>query len=102
MDFTFSEDQLLFHSSVRDFLLHEVTPDTIRGAWETDSGRDDKLWRQLAEMGMTGLTVSEQYGGLGMNAVDFVLIAQECGYVALHEPLVHTAHAAQHSHTLER
>ncbi|MDX1735274.1 MAG: acyl-CoA dehydrogenase family protein [Halioglobus sp.] len=91
MDFTFSEDQLLFQDSVRDFLVNEVTPERIRASWESDSGREDALWSQLAELGLTGITVPEEHGGLGMTAVDFVLLAQECGYVALPEPLVHTA-----------
>ncbi|MFV8817952.1 acyl-CoA dehydrogenase family protein [Haliea sp. E17] len=91
MDFTFSEDQLLFQESVRDFLVNEVTPERIRQSWETDSGRDDNLWQQLAEMGLSGLTVPEIHGGLGMSELDFVLLAQECGYVALPEPLVNTS-----------
>ncbi|MDZ7782715.1 MAG: acyl-CoA dehydrogenase family protein [Halioglobus sp.] len=33
----------------------------------------------------------EAHGGLGMSEEDFVLLAEECGYVALPEPLVHTA-----------
>jgi alkylation response protein AidB-like acyl-CoA dehydrogenase len=91
MDFTFTEDQLLFQDSVRDFLVNEVTPERIRASWETDSGRDPALWQQLAELGLTGMTVPEEHGGLGMSELDFVLLAQECGYVALPEPLVHTA-----------
>jgi alkylation response protein AidB-like acyl-CoA dehydrogenase len=90
MDFTFTEDQLLFQDSVRDFLVNEVTPERIRASWETDSGRDSELWGQLAELGLTGMTVPEEHGGLGMSELDFVLLAQECGYVALPEPLVHT------------
>jgi len=90
MDFTFSEDQLLFRESVRDFLVNEVTPERIRAAWETDTGRDAALWQQLTELGLVGMTVPEEHGGLGMSELDFVLLAQECGYVALPEPLVHT------------
>ena len=90
MDFTFSEDQLLFQESVRDFLVKEVTPERIRRAWESDSGREDALWSQLTELGLVGMTVPEEHGGLGMSELDFVLLAQECGYVALPEPLVHT------------
>jgi alkylation response protein AidB-like acyl-CoA dehydrogenase len=37
------------------------------------------------------MTVPEEHGGLGMTELDFVLLARECGYVALPEPLVHTA-----------
>ncbi|MCX2983233.1 acyl-CoA dehydrogenase [Halieaceae bacterium IMCC14734] len=91
MDFTFSEDQLLFQESVRDFLVNEVTPEKIRESWESETGRSPELWAQLAELGLTGITVPEALGGLGMSALDFVLLAQECGYVALPEPLVHTA-----------
>lgn len=90
MDFTFTEDQLLFQDSVRDFLVNEVTPERIRAGWDSDTGRDDALWQQLAELGLTGMTVPEEHGGLGMTELDFVLLAQECGYVALPEPLVHT------------
>ena len=91
MDFTFSEDQLLFQESVRDFLVNEVTAEKIRSSWELEDGRDPGLWQQIAEMGLLGTTVPEEHGGLGMNELDFVLLAQECGYVALPEPLVHTA-----------
>jgi alkylation response protein AidB-like acyl-CoA dehydrogenase len=88
MDFTFTEDQQLFQESVRDFLVNEVTPARIRASWETATGRDDELWAQLVELGLTGMTVPEEHGGLGMSELDFVLLAQECGYVALPEPLV--------------
>jgi len=91
MDFTFTEDQLLFQSSVREFFAGEVTPERIRASWEREDGRDPELWRQLAELGLTGVTVPEAFGGLGMSELDFVLLAQECGYVALPEPLVHSA-----------
>jgi alkylation response protein AidB-like acyl-CoA dehydrogenase len=90
MDFTFTEDQLLFRESVRDFLVNEVTPERIRQSWETDTGREQALWSQLAELGLVGMTAPEASGGLGMSELDFVLLAQECGYVALPEPLVHT------------
>jgi alkylation response protein AidB-like acyl-CoA dehydrogenase len=90
MDFTFTEDQLLFQESVRDFLVNEITCEKIRELWETETGRSEELWAKLAEMGLTGITVPEEFDGLGMNEVDFVLLAQECGYVALPEPLVQT------------
>lgn len=88
MDFTFNEDQLMFHDSVQGFLTNEVTPEHIREQWTTQSGRSPELWKQLAELGLTAITVPEAFGGLGMNELDFLLIAEECGYAALPEPLV--------------
>ncbi|NKI17711.1 acyl-CoA/acyl-ACP dehydrogenase [Spongiibacter sp. KMU-166] len=91
MDFTFSEDQLLFRDSVRDFLRAEITPQRNRELWLTDTGRCSALWQQMADMGLCALTVPEQYGGMGMSELDFVLLAEETGYVALSEPLLNTA-----------
>jgi len=90
VDFTFNEDQLLFQEEIKKFLVNEVTPEKIRELWDTETGRSDELWAQFAELGLLGMTVPEDFGGLGMNEVDFVLIAQECGFVALPEPLVET------------
>ncbi|WP_336335119.1 acyl-CoA dehydrogenase family protein [Pseudomonas putida] len=90
MDFSFNSDQLLFQDNVRSFFINEVTPERIRELWQTETGRCDRLWGQLVELGLTALTVPEQYGGLGLGALDFVLLAQECGYAGLPEPLVET------------
>ena len=90
MDFSFNSDQLLFQDNVRSFFINEVTPERIRELWQSDSGRCEQLWAQLVELGLTALTVPEQYGGLGLGALDFVLLAQECGYAGLPEPLVET------------
>ena len=91
MDFTFTEDQLLYRDNVRVFLQNEVTPDRIREAWSTETGRDQALWQQLVDHGLSSIMVPEAYGGMGMNELDFILLALECGRVALAEPLVETA-----------
>ncbi|MBD2836147.1 acyl-CoA/acyl-ACP dehydrogenase [Pseudomonas sp. JM0905a] len=90
MDFTFSDDQLLFQDNVRAFLTNEVIPERIRELWQSESGRSDELWTQLTELGLTAITVPDGFGGLDMNELDFVLLAQECGYAGLPEPLVET------------
>ncbi|MFZ5957913.1 acyl-CoA dehydrogenase family protein [Pseudomonas knackmussii] len=90
MDFTFNDDQLSFQDSVRAFLTNQVTPERLRELWDSESGRCDQLWAQLAELGLTVLNVPEAYGGLGLDVTDWVLPAQECGYAALPEPLLDT------------
>ncbi len=92
MDFTFSDDQLLFRDAVRDLLANECSPDAVRTAWESPDGRVPGLWAKLAEMGVVGLTAPESAGGLGMSQLDLVLLHEEAGKVALPEPLGdHTA-----------
>ncbi|MCX7620747.1 MAG: acyl-CoA/acyl-ACP dehydrogenase [Acidimicrobiales bacterium] len=94
MRFAFTDDQLLFRDTVRDFLQKECQPEQLRYAWVNDSGRIPEVWAGLAEMGVVGLTVPEAHGGLGMNEVDLVLLLEETGRVALPEPLVETTAVA--------
>ncbi len=94
MDFTFTEDQQLFADSVKDFLQGEITAESIRASWETETGRSDELWAQITELGLPAMLVPEEFGGLGMTELDVVLMAIECGRVALHEPIVEMAMVA--------
>ena len=92
MDFSFTEDQLLFRDTVADLLANECPPELVRAAWENDSGRSDGVWSMLSEMGVVGLTAPESAGGYGLSEVDLVLLIEEAGRAALPEPLVdHTA-----------
>ena len=91
MEFGFSEDQLLLQTTLRDFLAGECTPEWVRGQWETETGRSPEFWSQLAEIGVPGLIVAEEHGGLGMDETDLVLLLEEAGRVALAEPVVGSA-----------
>ena len=92
MDFSFSDDQIMFRDAVRDLLANECPPEVVRSAWENDTGRTDGLWAALAEMGVVGMTAPESAGGLGMDETDLVLLLEEAGRAALPEPLLeHTA-----------
>lgn len=91
MDFTFSDDQLMFRDSVASMLANEVTPDSIRDRWDGETGFSADAWGQLTELGLPAMLVPEQFGGLGLSEVDFILLAEECGRVALPEPLVDSA-----------
>jgi len=88
MNFTFSDDQLLFRDTVRDLLSNEVTAERIRQRWDSDSGVDSAALQAMVDLGLTAVLVPEEQGGLGLSAVDFILIAEECGRAALPEPIV--------------
>ncbi|MFI5319081.1 MAG: acyl-CoA dehydrogenase family protein [Myxococcota bacterium] len=90
MDFRFTDDQLLLQSTVRDFLAKEHPPETLRKLWETETARSRALWKQLAEIGVPGLLVPEEDGGMGLGEVEGVLIHEEAGRAALAEPLIGT------------
>ncbi len=88
MDFTFTPEQRELADAVKAVLTAEVTPDRIRSRWDTPNGQDPGALAALAELGLPGMLVPEALGGLGLGPVDFVLMAQACGEVALPEPLV--------------
>ena len=94
MNFTFDEDQLLFQSTVRDFLANECTPEGIRACWDDGRSHSPELWAQLAELGVPGLLVPEDAAGMGMSEIDSVLLFEEAGRAALPEPVVATAAVA--------
>lgn len=94
MNFSFSDDQLQFQASVRNYFTNEVTPERIRELWTRTDGRCEQLWGELVELGLPAFCVPEAQGGMGLSELDFVLIAQEAGYAGLPEPLVDTAMVA--------
>ncbi|WP_109806323.1 acyl-CoA dehydrogenase [Sphingosinithalassobacter portus] len=93
MDCNLSVDQQLLAESVRDFLVDTHGPEMLR---KLDAGdaRDPAIWDGLVGMGLTGLLVPEEQGGLGMGLVEAAAIARECGRICLAEPLVDTAFVA--------
>ena len=94
MDFTFTDDQLTFREAISRFLMTEAAPEMLRDIWETDVGRSPDLRNKIAEQGLTGLSVPEEFGGLGMDDVAWALMTQELGYYAIPDSLADTAYVA--------
>lgn len=94
MQFNFDEDQILLQETVRDFLSGECPVEFVRAQWETETGRSREFWSKLTEIGVPGLLVAEEFGGLGMNEIDAVRVFVEIGRAALAEPVVPTAAVA--------
>ncbi|KAA0021976.1 acyl-CoA dehydrogenase family protein [Antrihabitans cavernicola] len=93
MRFTLSTEQVDFAASLRTMLADAKTPDTIRawGAGELDAGR--ALLGRLADAGVMGLGIAEEFGGLGAHPVDTVVAFVEIGRAGVPGPLVESAAA---------
>ena len=87
MDFTFSEDQRLFAGTLRDILSADCPPEAVRASWEDPDARVPGLWETLGGTGLLGLTAPGSHEGLGMDAVDLVLLLEELGRAASPEPV---------------
>ena len=81
MDFTFTEEQLLFKQSVIEFAQKEIMP----GAAERDeeSRFDRDVWEKAADFGLMGLPFPEEYGGSGASVIDTSLAGEALGYGGL-------------------
>src|SRR5687767_12382408 len=92
MKFSFSDEQVAFARSLRECLARVCPPSQVRAAWTAAPAPE--IWRALAELGVLGVCVPEPLGGLGGDALDWVLLAEEAGWAALPEPLCATAFVA--------
>ena len=64
LDHSLGETIDIVRETVRDFTAREIAP----RAQEIDRTNDfpGDLWRKLGDLGLLGITVSEEYGGAGL------------------------------------
>jgi alkylation response protein AidB-like acyl-CoA dehydrogenase len=92
--FDLSDDQAEFRDSVRGMLSRQMTPAMLRAVWDADGAGTRDLWRRLAEMGVQGMVVPDQYGGVGGSHVELALAMEEIGYHGVPDPVLETAFVA--------
>ena len=93
MDFELSDDQVALQEGVRSFLAGRFPMETVRGL-EATGGIDRSLWKELADMGIFALRLSEADGGVALGWADAVLVFEELGRAIVPGPLVWTHLAA--------
>ena len=70
-----TETQTAIRDAVRDFAQAEVRPHSAR--FEAAGGYPPELFRQLAHLGLMGMTAPEAYGGAGADFVSYALALME-------------------------
>jgi alkylation response protein AidB-like acyl-CoA dehydrogenase len=94
MNFEFTDDQQAIKRTARDFLAARYRFDLVRELAADERGFSDEQWSAVAELGWPGVVVGEEYGGLGLGAVELVVIAEELGYALAPTPLLPSVWAA--------
>ncbi|HJX73619.1 MAG TPA: acyl-CoA dehydrogenase [Candidatus Deferrimicrobiaceae bacterium] len=75
MVFDFTEEQRMIQEMARNFAQKEVLP---KAAELDETGRfPEELVRQMAELGLMGVAVPEEYGGAGMDNICYVIAMEE-------------------------
>lgn len=88
MDFDFSDDQQSLRDAVRRWVDKGYTFERRRSIVAA-GGFDRTAYGELAELGLTALTVPEAHDGLGQGAIDAMVVMEELGRGMVLEPLAH-------------
>jgi alkylation response protein AidB-like acyl-CoA dehydrogenase len=87
MNFEFSDDQQAIKRTAHDFLAARYKPEAVRSLASDDQGFTDEQWKEIASLGWPGVIIPSDYGGLGLGAVELVVIMEEMGYALAPSPL---------------
>jgi isovaleryl-CoA dehydrogenase len=86
-----TEEHAMLREMVRNFAEEEVEPQAL------EHDRDEKfntaLFRRLGDLGLLGITVEEEYGGVGMDATSVAIFNEELAYSDPGFCLAYLAHA---------
>jgi len=89
MDFNFSDDQEQLRDAVRKWVDRSYAFERRVGITRA-GGFDRAAYGELAELGLTGLYVAEEHGGMGMGPVEAMVAMEELGRGIVLEPLAQT------------
>ncbi|MEV4733320.1 acyl-CoA dehydrogenase [Saccharopolyspora sp. NPDC049426] len=88
MRFVLEPEQQDMADTLRAMFTAADVPAIARSWADGDAESWRKLWRSLADLGVTGVTLPEERGGLGLGPVELALCLQECGYAGLPGPVI--------------
>ncbi|HEY8079451.1 MAG TPA: acyl-CoA dehydrogenase family protein [Labilithrix sp.] len=75
MDFSLSEHHELLRKTVREFAQREVLPHARK--WDADERFPKEIVPRLAELGLLGIRIPEEYGGSGMDMQSYAICVEE-------------------------
>lgn len=90
MDFVFSEEQRMLSDSLRR-LVSDVWTHERRRAMRTDGALNTSAWNLLAELGVLGLNISQDYAGFGEDPASLLPVHVELGRGLVGEPVIPSA-----------
>jgi alkylation response protein AidB-like acyl-CoA dehydrogenase len=75
VDFDLTQDQREIQALARDFAQAEIDPHASQ--WDREHHFPRELFGKLAELGLMGACVPEEYGGAGADFLSYVLVLEE-------------------------
>ena len=75
IDFELSEEQIALTNTVREFCTGEIAPHIKE--WDEKAHFEPSVFEKMAELGLLGVCIPEQYGGAGFDYVSLGLVCEE-------------------------
>ena len=75
MDFELSEQQTAFRDLMRDFARKSISP--VAREWELAGRYPEEIVEEMKAMGLFGMLVPEEYGGIAIDAVSYSVVFEE-------------------------
>ncbi len=92
MTLVLTEDQTMLQDSAKAFCTDQSPVSVMRRLRDSkdSDGYDKTLWKQMVELGWTGMTIPEQFGGYNFGYGGLGLILEETGRTLVSSPLIST------------
>lgn len=91
MDFQLGDTIEMLRDSVTQFVQKEIAP--LATQTDEDNAFPNHLWQKLGEMGLLGITVSEEYGGANMGYLAHTIAMEEISRASASIGLSYGAHS---------
>lgn len=88
MDFDLTDEQVMLRDTVRDLLARTYDAESRLKITDSDLGWSRDVWRQLADLGVLGLSFAEEDGGVGAGPVETMVVLEEVGRRLAPEPIL--------------
>jgi len=86
-----AQEREALRDTVRTLLERTSGEADVRRLMETETGYDEKVWKQAAgELGLTGLAIPEEYGGAGFGQLELAVVFEEMGRALFCGPFLST------------
>jgi len=91
LDFGLGETADMIRDTTRRFAAEKIAP--LAGRIDAEDSFPRELWPQMGALGMHGITVEEEWGGLGLGYVDHVVAVEEVSRASASVGLSYGAHS---------